>query len=114
MGDRGRLDQLPPGQDGIDVLDPSVRREEWRTSQRQDRVRPQPLGQAAPGPVLGAPHDARGQRVSLDVTTGSNQGTGVGQEFGLEPALVHGTRADALTAALESNGISSCYPVHEA
>lgn len=98
---------------GIDVVDPCVGRHEGAAGQRQSGFRSKSVAEAAPGPVLRALHEVRGERIAFHVATDSQQGARRLDRVGLETPLVDGALSDSPSPGVEAHGVGSCYPMHE-
>src|SRR5262245_56694764 len=77
------------------------------------RLRPQPVGKAAPGPVLRATHETRTQRVPFHVPTDMNQVRDALHRTAKVTALVERTLPNRVAMVMPANGVSRGYPLHE-
>jgi hypothetical protein len=96
------------------MVNPGIGYQEGRRDERKAGFRPQSLGQAAPGPVLGPADEAGAKWVAFDVPTYTHQVRHLFDRLGSEPSLVDGPLPDGSPPTVPACGVGSSYPLHEA
>src|SRR5262245_26261281 len=81
--------------------------------QSDSRLRPEPIGKAAPGPVLRATHEACAQGVPFHVPTDMNQIRDALHWTAEVTTLVERTLADRVAMVVPADGMGRGYPLHE-
>jgi len=81
--------------------------------QRDARLRAQPVGKAAPGPVLRATHQTRAQRVALYIPADMHQVRDALHRTAEVPALVHRALPDRVAMMMPTHRVGRGYPLHE-
>lgn len=97
----------------IDIVEPVVRDQKRRVDQWDARRLEEPIGEAAPRPVLGTADQSSPEGIALDVAAHPHERGRRLNRMCLESALIDRAFPDGLVVASPAHRVGSLYPVHE-